>query len=258
MIWMVTGLHDRRWLENVLANYARQTRADKRLIIVENGKGLGCAADCVVVLQSEPGPAQPLNAALAWLREHASPDDWFCKCDADDYYGPKYLESIQSAIEAGADYAGRCDLYIRTMAGHLWYQEQGLRGFCNGIANGPTLAARVGTALDFPIVEPWGEDTAWIQIMQQAGRRFYSLPPEGMAYQRWSNNEHTWPCTDDELIEGCTVPTFDLGPWNADIVNGTVPRLQGTLLEPVPFTGGMPLRILRESLERAATAHINV
>jgi len=73
MIWMITGLHEHRWLNSVVSNYARQTHASKGLVIVENGKGLGCAADCVglpgvVVLQSEPGPAQPLNVALDWLR----------------------------------------------------------------------------------------------------------------------------------------------------------------------------------------------
>ena len=254
--WMVTGLHDRRWLENTLANFARQTRSDKRLIIVENGKGLGCAADCiglpgVTVLHSEPGAAQPLNTALGWLREHASPDDWFAKCDADDAYFSGYLDSIQEAVDAGADYCGRCDLFIRTQSGHLWYQEQGLRGFCNGVANGPTLCARIGTAMEFEIVERWGEDLLWQHAMQQAGRRFYALPPEGMAYQRWPDNAHTWPCTDDELIEGCTVPTYDLGLYNTDIVDGIVPRPKGTLLEPVPFTGGMPMRILREQLGAA-------
>jgi len=126
--WMVTGCHDRRWLDNVVANYARQTRVDKHLIIVENGGGIGAALDCValpgvVVLQSEPGPAQPLNAALAWLREHASPADWFCKADSDDYYGPGYLESIQPAIDEGLDYAGRSSLYIRTTEDRLWYVE---------------------------------------------------------------------------------------------------------------------------------------
>lgn len=252
--WMVTGLHDPRWLGNILDNYQRQTHPSKGLILVENGSGLGVTVGAqlpeeVVVLHSCRGPAQPLNAALQWLRTNA-PDDWFAKCDSDDYYGPKYLESIQEAVLAGADYAGRPDLYIKTQSGHLWLAERNLRGFCDEVANGPTLAARVTSAEDFPEVQYWGEDSLWCSRMRELGNRFYALPPEHMAYQRWSDNAHTWPCTDIEIIAGCSVPIFDFGEWNPDVVDGLVPRPEGARVEAPALTleNSMSTRVLMENL----------
>jgi glycosyltransferase involved in cell wall biosynthesis len=249
--WMVTGCHDRRWLDNVVANYARQTRVDKHLIIVENGGGIGAALDCValpgvVVLQSEPGPAQPLNAALAWLREHASPADWFCKADSDDYYGPGYLESIQPAIDEGLDYAGRSSLYIRTTEDRLWYVE----GKPAHVFHGPTIAARIGSALDFPLVRDWGEDAEWCLVMQRAGKSCVTLPPEHVCYQRHAGHAHTWPVSDLELRGAWPVEFIDLGPFDARVVDGTIPRPPGTSLgvEPLSPETFMPFRVLREQL----------
>jgi len=253
--WMVTGLHDPKWLGNILSNYERQTHPSKGLILVENGQGIDATSpekgDRVsVILRSEPGPAQPLNAALAWLRSHASPDDWFAKCDSDDYYGPSYLDSIQEAVKSEADYAGRPDLFIKTQSGHLWLASRNLRGFCDEVANGPTLCARVASSEDFPVVQYWGEDSLWCSSMQEKGNRFYALAPEGMCYQRWSDNAHTWPCTDIEIIAGCSVPIWDLGLWNPDVVDGLVPRPQGVRVEAPPLTleNSMSTRVLMESL----------
>lgn len=256
--WMVTGLHQPGWLANAVANYARQTHAGKRLIIVENGKGLGAAADCVglpgvVVLQSESGPAQPLNAALSWLREHASPDDWFCKADSDDAYFPAYLDSILEAVEAGADYAGRSSLYIRTTDNRLWYVEGKQDAY---VFHGPTIAARIGSALDFPEVKDWAEDAEWCLAMHRAGESCVALPPEHVCYQRHAGHAHTWPVSDLELRGAWDVEFFDLGPFDADVVNGTKPRPLGVSLgvEPMRPETFMPFRILREQMGLAPTA----
>jgi hypothetical protein len=264
---MVTGLHDARWLRNAVDNFERQRRewfAQARgLILIENGNGLGVTDGTqlpagTVVLRSDTGAAQPLNAALSWLRTNTSPDDWFCKCDSDDYYGPQYLESIHEAVQFEADYAGRCDMYIRTQSGHLWYQEQGLRGFCEGLANGPTLCARVSSAEDFPEVQYWGEDTLWCARMKELGNRFYALPPEHMCYQRWHDNEHAWPCTDTEIIAGCSVPFWDLGLWDSDIVDRVISRPKGTRIVAPPLTleTSMPYRILMEQLRQTEATHV--
>jgi hypothetical protein len=257
-LWMVSGAHNPGWLDNVVTNYARQTRTDKRLIIVENGNGLGCATDCVglpgvVVLQSEPGPAQPLNAALAWLRVNASPDDWFCKCDADDYYGPRYLESIEVAVAAGVDYAGRSSLYIRTTENRLWYVEGKPDVH---VFHGPTLAARIGSAVEFPVVKDWGEDAEWCLAMHQAGKSCVTLPPEHCCYQRHADTAHAWPVSDLELRGAWDVEFFDLGPFDVDVVNGTKSRPLGMSLgvEPMSPDTFMPIRVLREKLGFAPTA----
>ena len=263
--WMVTGIHNLRWLPNAIANFDRQSRNQERgIILIENGSGIGVTDGVklpagTVVLRSDVGAAQPLNAALSWLRYHA-PDDWFCKCDSDDYYGPQYLESVHEAIQFEADYAGRCDMYIRTQSGHLWYQEQGHRGFCDAIANGPTLCARVSSAEDFPEVQYWGEDTLWCQRMHELGHRFYALPPEHMCYQRWNDNEHTWPCTDEEIIAGCSVPFWDLGQLSTDVIDGIVTRPKGTRIQAPTLTldNSMPFRILMTQLKDQENAAPNL
>ena len=251
-IWMVTGLHDARWLTNTVANFERQTYAKKRLIVVENGPGAGCSRNLpvgTIVLTSEPGPAHPLNASLAWLRANASPDDWFCKCDSDDYYGPGYLDSFAQAATSGADYAGRASLYIRTTEGRLWYVE----GEANGdLFHGPTLVARISTALDFPVVERWGEDERWCRLMRDAGMRPCTIAPENFCYQRWSSYDHTWPCTDHELRTSWDAPFIDLGDVNLDVVNGVIPRPAGKEL-PVPSISVhdlMPVRVLKEEMRQ--------
>jgi len=250
MMWMVTGLHNPRWLPNILANYERQTHPSKGLIIVENGAGIGAThperGDRVsVILRSDPGPAQPLNAALAWLRSHAKADDWFCKADSDDYYGPGYLSSLLPAIKSGAAYCGRASLYIRTTEDRLWYVE----GEPNAhLFHGPTLAGRVSSALDFPVVTDWGEDEAWCKAMYRDGRMPFTLPPEHFCYQRWADYEHTWPCTDYEIRTSWDAPFLDLGPFDPEIVNGSKPRPSGFdigVAELTPETF-MPFRILQQ------------
>jgi glycosyltransferase involved in cell wall biosynthesis len=221
MIWMVTGLHDPRWLPNILDNYERQTYLDKGLILVENGPGVGVAEVArlpsgVVVLKSESGPAQPLNVGLQWLRSH-SPSDWFCKCDSDDYYGPGYLSSLLPAIKSGADYCGRASLFIRTTEDRLWYVE----GEPNAhLFHGPTLAGRVSSALDFPVVKDWGEDEGWCQAMYRNGRMPFTVHPEHFCYQRWPDYTHTWPCTDYEIRTSWNSPFVDLGIFDVEIEIG--------------------------------------
>jgi hypothetical protein len=245
MLYMVSGLHDPRWLPNILTNFDRQKHRDKTLLIVENSAGIGATLGRELpsnrlVISSEPGASNYINAALRWLREEAAPSDWFCKCDADDYYGPSYLDQVASG-SANVDFLGRKDLYIRTTEGRLWLLNA-------TVFHGPTLAARVGTALDFPQVARWGEDVAWCEQMALTGRTYRALPPEGFCYQRWNNYGHTWPCTDVELRAAWGLPVVDLGPADYAVVDGTIPRPLGVVLDapedsPDNF---MPFRLLRE------------
>ena len=263
-IWMISGLHDSRWLENIVDNYARQTYEEKNLVLIENGNGLGRAADDarlvggddshdrvegVVVMQSGPGPAQPLNAALLWLRTHAAPNDWFAKCDSDDYYGPEYLNSITRAIEAGADYAGRSSLYIRTTDNRLWYVEGNPDAY---VFHGPTIAGKITSSCDFPVVNDWGEDAEWCLQMRAAGRVPCVLPAEGVCYQRWGNYCHTWPCTDFEIRTSWSATFHDLGEFDRDVVDGKKLKPLGVTLEAPEFSveNSMAVRVLMEKLGR--------
>lgn len=250
MIWMISGLHDVCWLQNILANYNRQEYPHRRLIIVENGKGIGVTKNIqlpigTIVLTSNPGPAEPMNAALHFLKKHRKYDNWFCKCDADDYYGPQYLLQIRAGIKLGADYLGRKSLYIKTTDNHLWYAESKDSDF---IFHGPTIAARVGAAVEFPLVQGWGEDAQWCKTMNRIGRKSVILPAEGFCYQRWSNYQHSWPCTDFEIRTLWQVEFLDLGNLDLDVVNGVKERPLGKSLDvpEVDSSNFMPFRILKE------------
>jgi len=250
MIWMISGLHDPRWLSNVLDNYNRQKYPYRRLIIVENGKGIGASKTVqlpkeTIVLSSDTGPSAPMNAGIQWLKQNAKKDSWFCKCDADDYYGPQYLNQIRMAMKSGADYVGRKSLYIRTAEGKLWYAESKDEAF---VFHGPTISARLGTTLEFPLVSGWGEDAEWCRSMYKAGKKPFTLGPEGFCYQRWSNYNHTWPCTDLEIRVLWRVDFEDLGDVDLDIINGIKSRPSGKILSTpeVDSSNFMPFRILRE------------
>jgi hypothetical protein len=245
MIWLISGLHDPQWLDNIISNYKRQTFPCK-LLIVENGKGLGVAWNVdsagVYIIRSDTGVSQYINAGLNWLREVASPSDWFCKFDSDDYYGPEYVHQI--AQNEQSDYVGSSSLYIKTISNNLWY----LQGESTTIFHGPTLAGRIGTALDFPIVQDWGEDGRWCHAMQSVGRVASVILPENFCYQRWDNYNHVWPCSDMELRALWLKPMIDLGNFDLDIVNGLKQHGDGVVLDipEITIDNFMPFRILRE------------
>lgn len=248
MILMISGLHDPRWLNNILANYERQEYPHRQLIIVENGKGIGatkgiCLPSGTIVLTSESGPSQPMNVALKFLKERKRYKDWFCKCDSDDYYGPQYLKQISKASKQG-DYIGRKSLYIKTTDNHLWYAESNSAHTFHG----PTIAARVGSSVQFPLVNGWGEDAEWCMKMYNSGKSPVTIPAEGMCYQRWHGYNHTWPCTDFELRTLWQVEFYDLGDVDFDIINGIKERPLGNILDvpEVDALNFMPFRILKE------------
>jgi glycosyltransferase involved in cell wall biosynthesis len=248
MIWMISGLHHPRWLSNILDNYNRQTYPNKRLIIVENGDGIGISVKLpkdIIILRSDSGPAQPMNVGIEWLKQHAEPQDWFCKCDSDDYYGPQYLDQIHTAISSGADYTGRKALYIKTSNDKLWFAESKDESF---IFHGPTIAARIESSLYFPLVKTWGEDIAWCKAMHNAGYKSVTLCPEGFCYQRWPKYNHTWPCTDIEIRVLWRVDFEEFEMLDFDIINGIKKRPIGKILHvpEVDSSNFMPFRILKE------------
>lgn len=84
--------------------------------------------------------------------------------------------------------------------------------------------------------------------MNRLGRKSIILPAEGFCYQRWSNYQHSWPCTDFELRTLWQVEFFDLGNVDFDIVNGVKERPLGNPLDvpEVDASNFMPFRILKE------------
>lgn len=247
-IWMVVGVHKERWWSNVIQNFRRQSFRDKGLIIVLNGE---CREIPSVVVQgafvtnSNADPASVMNRAIEWLGMNASPDDWFCKCDADDYYGPQYLQHV--AEHTDCDFSGLHSIYVKSQDNRLWFADGNAR---TSIVHGPTIAARISTASLFHEGLDWGEDTVWCQRMRDSGKRCSIRPPDNFCYQRWAGYQHTWPCTDEELLAAWPIPMYEIGHFDEDVVNGTKPHKYSRLLEEREFnlSNSMPVRILLSRL----------
>ena len=253
-IWMVVGLHKERWLDNVLKNFRQQSIPEKRLVVVVNGECVGMNHTTwdrpwtcdIRVIRSGADPAKVMNVAIDYLHKNADPNDWFCKCDADDYYGPRYLEHV--AEHAMGDFSGLKSVYVKSQDNRLWYAAGNER---TAIVHGPTIAGKVGVALPFKEGLGWGEDTVWCQEMQAAGRDCSVRPSDGFCYQRWSDYKHTWPCTDEELLAAWPIPMYELGEFDEDVVDGLRPHKYSKVLESRQLneSNSMPVRVLLERLK---------
>jgi len=141
--WLVTGIDSAAWVGNVLANALRQTVHDLRLVAVRNGNGLASDAGALldagaIVIESEHGCAEYVNAGIAEVRRHAAPSDLFLKFDADDYYGPRYVERALAAAEPGVAVC-QTAIFVRMPGGELWSVTwpSGI----TGVRQGPTLGS---------------------------------------------------------------------------------------------------------------------
>jgi hypothetical protein len=252
---MISGLHDPRWVNNILENYVRQNYRFKRLLIIENGNGIGTCEHLILpknvyILRSEIGCSQYMNAGIEWLREY-SWRDWWAKCDSDDYYGPNYLDQINEAAKTNADYAGRNSIYVRTTDNHLWY----LSGNSTHIFHGPTLAAKVATTHLFPLVKTWGEDLLLCKNMKSMAKRPYIMEPKGFCYQRFSYYDHTWPCTDVEMRTIWQSDIIDLGEFDLNKVESG--SKSGELLPKIELNHDnfMPFRLIKDKNDRIRSSN---
>ena len=153
-----------------------------------------------------------MNAGLAYARQHGKPGDWFCKWDDDDYYGPKFLVDVQKGKELGAGVVGKFAVWIRISNDRLWFLDAPQdRWFADQEPHGPTLAGPLDCA-DFPHRDHWGEDTAWVRLMREAGHRVWLGPARSFCWKRYGKeHSHAFPFTDLALAGMQTYPVLDTG-----------------------------------------------
>jgi hypothetical protein len=234
--WLVTGIDAPDWVGDVLANARRQTVHDLRLVAVRNGAGLdvdpGQLLDAgAIVVESEHGCAEYVNAGIAEVRKRAAPADLFLKFDSDDYYGPRYVERALAAAAPGV-VAGQTSFFVRTTDCELWSVVWSHGGI--GDTHGPTLGCLVRDLLGFPrSPSDWGEDGLWLRAMLASGVEFRAVPQGHFAYCRHADRRHAFPVADESLRHlwpGAVVES--LGPWDERIVNG---ELAPARRDPIPF-----------------------
>lgn len=220
--WLVAGLWRPRflgWLEDNISRISggHHTHA----VVVETGAAEGCWSRAGTVLQEPRRGVVPfLSRALEHIRSVADPDDWFVRVDADDYYGPKYLDVVDSVRRQGAEGTGIPSVYLRTEDDSLYFCKS-KRDFLGpgGGACGGTLAGRVGSLVEFRETgAPWGEDSLWVQDMLVTGCRMVPRHSVDYSMVRWEEGDHTYPIRGHELPHCWNCDAYLLGQFSTSKV----------------------------------------
>jgi hypothetical protein len=211
---------------NLRDNWTRQVCPERRLVVVENGRGVGACASVGLfpdlLLEGPEDVVELRNQALDAARRLGG--GAFAFWDDDDWYGRYYLLEQEAAITAGC-FAGKIDRFVRTRTG-LWL----FSGICSDkrgqslTVSTSTLAGRVEDAVEFaPNTYAWGEDSLWCERMFALGYRVNVTSRFGYSYTRGNPRDHLWPAAADELgrlwqDDGGTVS--DCGAWDPEVVEG--------------------------------------
>jgi len=237
---ILSPLHRPRDVAQLMDNSVRQSHRIP-VIVVENGEALGCfkslqdfnsvqdyktvIKDFKVVSSPEvKGVGAARNACLAAAREAGA--DAFIFMDADDYYGPRYVDEYIRALHFLSDHG-----YSAIGKTQGWaLLGDGLYRFpasTTTLPSGGTYAGFVQDAEPFPETIVHGEDHLWWKAMAQAGKRtFLSLNQDHYCYIRHQSN--TWVLPD---------PLVRLGRGVADYYGRRHPNAIDKKLKPIEQRG---------------------
>lgn len=210
-------------LPAVLDNFKRQHHADKRLIVVENGRALGACKHAGVapdvLLTSDAHQAHAKNEGLAWIRKNGG--GYFATMDDDDYYGPDYLTEVEAHRKNGT-VVGKLDQFVSMgdklllLQGQVEEDGQPIQSL-----NGPTICAQAEDSVDFPADKPWGEDGDWLEKMRRKGATFWATSPYHYCYRRHPHS--TWPVKDESYLRimlfgsGGKLRVWEVGRWPSKV-----------------------------------------
>lgn len=243
VVYSIVPFSRPKFLENVIKNFNQQRYKNKKLIVVENGKAVGCCEKNGfkpdVLLKSDPHQSYARNEVINWVKSNGG--GMCANFDDDDYYGPNYLSEIMENKNK-ADIIGKYDFFIRTTAGNFRLFEGFASNCYNNIIHGATLACMAEIMPEYKNTGKWGEDWDLINRMQESGKTTYTTSKYNFMIRRFPNS-HTWSITDDQLVktiyfglgkdrEKLKVKHF--GPENSgtlDVVNNLVKEPSYELLE---------------------------
>ena len=225
--WVLTGLKNDKFLNHIKSCIESFQDIDFELVVVTH-KDSNIKFDNAKVLKCEEfGIAPFFNTGLEYIKENCGPDDWFVRLDSDDYYGPNYLNNIESVRLLGAKATGIKDVYIGT-------EDMGLI-FCQGMNDcsfgvpGGTLAGLVSESKYFRSVKPWDDDLNWCNDMSSAGINIVERDYRDFCLMRYPDNNHTFPITGKEFPHVWLCEAFNQGKWNINkiknkaILNNIIP-----------------------------------
>lgn len=213
-------------IDNVRANFERQRYQNKRLVVVQNGPGLGACQRAgfrpdVLIDICKAHQSTAKNTALEYLRSHG--ESFFATFDDDDYYGPGYLEEIADGLDRGFDVSGKSAIYIRFADNRIVFATQSGENCEAWNVNGPTISGVL--TKDTPLFEEliWGEDNNWLDKMAAMGAKFWSSSRNGFCWMRRGEmHGHTFRISDAGLENSvCSLgPVYDCGEFSERVVDG--------------------------------------
>lgn len=233
--WVIVPFSRPLDFNNTISNFIRQNFLNKKLIIVENGKAIGCCKsynfEPDVLLTSGPHQSLAKNEAINYIRKNSSNGYFICH-DSDDYYGGNYISEMVEASDK-AELVGKSDIFIKMASGNLrLFQGLGSNEYVFFI-HGPTICSWAELNCEFPMVEKIGEDCRMVERMISNGAKVWATSKYNFMYVRNPDpNHNTWAISDEELTTSLAMGAGrderasikDFGPVDLDIVNGIMPE----------------------------------
>jgi hypothetical protein len=206
-----------KFFSNVIENFKRQNYIDKKLIVVENGLGIGHFKNSgCTVLSSDEHHAFAKNEAISWMKKNGG--GWWVTMDDDDYYGPEYLTEVAQNIGKG-DVLGKNGRFIADEERTLLLcspenqQQQSVLG--------ATLAARSEISCELKPVTH--DDGLFTQDMRDLGCIIYATSKYNFVHRRYKNISTSWSIDIDVMAQIALDSGFDVLQWDGfplDIING--------------------------------------
>ncbi|TWT43715.1 Ubiquinone biosynthesis O-methyltransferase [Phycisphaerae bacterium RAS1] len=214
---VITCTNRPTFLDNVVANYTRQSWADKELILVLNHDAFD-VDDVRRRLEGVPGARVyqlPEACTLGQCLNHAVDQvegEYWSKFDDDNFHGEHFVTDLMHAFTySEADLVGKGTYYAylegsRCLALRFANQEHRYVKFLAG--SGLIVRRRVSEQVRFP-EKNVSEDTAFLADCHNLGFRMYSTDRFNYVVRRGkSTDEHTWKISDDEYLRKCRVVEY--------------------------------------------------
>jgi len=218
MINIIVPFSRPQFLDNVTDNFKRQNYPDKKLIVVENGEGIGFFANTgCTVLSSGCHHALAKNEAITWIKRNGG--GWWVTMDDDDYYGPNYVTEVVENI-SNADVLGKSDRFFKD-EDNLYLMDGGYENeYVFGVL-GATLAARAEDSCE--LKEETHDDVLFCQDMVNKGARIYATSKFHFVHSRYNGIKTSWDIDVQEMAQNALDTGQRVLRWRGiplDIING--------------------------------------
>lgn len=214
----------------VAANFHRSfARLGFSLVLVRSGAARGFPfmwnIPPVAIDTDETNPGQVRNVGLRYVLNHGGGIVAFM--DDDDIYFQAHAAELIAAWEPGA-VVGRSSHFIKTRDERLVHVEVGSNGPVNLMPQ--TCLGHSDDIAMWRIQDKEREDPDWCEAMRDSGVKLKALgSPVGFCFDNHPYG-HVWAPPDSEWA--LRADAFDLGPYDAGIVDGSKPIPPGTKIEP--------------------------